>query len=147
VRIALDTNILAYAEGVNDPEREAQAIRLTNALASDTTFVPVQVLGELFNVLIKRGFVRSRAQEAVVQWSETFILIGTTADLMLFASKIAVQHRLKIWDAVVLAAAREVGCSVLISEDLQNGFAWEGVTVCNPFLTKPHPLIADLVRA
>lgn len=146
MRIALDTNVLAYAEGVNDKEREARAIRLTDGLPSATTFLPVQVLGELFNVLVRRGFGRTSAREAVGEWSHTFVLVPTSAELMLVACQIASRHRLKIWDAVVLAAAREANCSVLMSEDFQNGFAWEGVTVCNPFLARPHPLIADMVR-
>lgn len=146
MRLALDTNVLAYAEGANDPDREARAIRLTHALPSESTFVPVQVLGELFNVLVRRGVARSQARDAVAQWSRTFVLIPTSLDLMLLAVKLASQHQLKIWDALVLAAAAEAGCTALLSEDLQNGFVWGGVTVCNPFSVTPHPLIAELVR-
>ncbi len=145
MRTALDTNVLAYAEGVNDKERELRAIRLTNALPSDTTFVSVQVLGELYNVLVRRGLARSRAREALAQWSSTFIPVPTSLELMLLAARAASEHQLKIWDALVLAAAEGAGCSVLLSEDFQDGFVWQGVTVCNPFARKPHPLIAGLV--
>jgi predicted nucleic acid-binding protein len=144
MRIALDTNVLAYAEGANDRDREAQAIRLTTALPSDPTFLAVQVLGELFNALVRRGVVRSRPRQVVDQWSSTFILIPTSVDLMSAAASFAAP-------AQNLGRARPgcrgtANCSVLLSEDFQNGFAWRGVTVCNPFLPKPHPLIAHLVR-
>ena len=36
-------------------------------------------------------------------------------------------------DAVILSAAAESGCRLLLSQDLQEGFTWNGVTVTNPF--------------
>lgn len=146
MRIALDTNVLIYAEGVDDPQKEAVADRLVVALPSASTFLSVQVLGELFNVLVRRGFSRDRARHAARQWSETFTMVETTSALMLSATELAIRHKLKIWDAAILAAAAEARCSVLLSEDFQDGFAWNGITVCNPFAAKPHPLVADLLR-
>ena len=146
MKVALDTNILVYAEGGDDPAKEAVATRLAASLPSEDTHLSFQVLGELFNVLVKRGFPRKRAQNAAQEWSETFSIIKTTPALMLTAIELATQHRLKIWDALILSAAAEANCSVLLSEDFQDGFAWKGVTVCNPFAARPHALVADLLR-
>jgi predicted nucleic acid-binding protein len=49
VRVALDTNILAYAENVNGPGRRDTALDLVRRLPQDTVVIPVQVLGELFS--------------------------------------------------------------------------------------------------
>jgi predicted nucleic acid-binding protein len=38
-----------------------------------------------------------------------------------------------LWDALILEAARSAGCSTLLTEDLQPGFRYQGVTVENPF--------------
>jgi predicted nucleic acid-binding protein len=146
MRVALDTNVLVYAEGVDDPQKEAVADRLVAALPSASTFLSVQVLGELFNVLVRRGVSRDRARHAARQWSETFTIVETTSALMLSATDLAAQHKLKIWDAMILVAAAEVRCDILLSEDFQDGFAWSGITVCNPFAAKPHKLVADLLR-
>ena len=51
MRAALDTNILAYAEGLGDARRCEQARLLLAALPIDDTLVPAQVLGELSRVL------------------------------------------------------------------------------------------------
>ena len=40
------------------------------------------------------------------------------------------------------AVAADAGCRLLLSEDLQDGFTWRGVTVVDPFADKPHPLLA-----
>jgi predicted nucleic acid-binding protein len=45
-------------------------------------------------------------------------------------------HRLRqisFWDALVVRAAKEGGCSVLYSEDLQHGQSVDGVRIVNPF--------------
>lgn len=38
------------------------------------------------------------------------------------------------------------GADLLLSEDLQDGFAWRGVTIVNPFADVPHPLLTALLR-
>ena len=56
-----------------------------------------------------------------------------------------VDHQLRIWDALVLAVAAEHRCRILLSEDLQHGFTWRGVTVVNPFAAQPHPLFEQML--
>jgi predicted nucleic acid-binding protein len=53
VRLALDTNILAYAEGVNGAPMRKAALELVQRLPEGTTLLPVQTLGELFNLLVR----------------------------------------------------------------------------------------------
>jgi len=50
---------------------------------------------------------------------------------MVAATDLAADRGLSIWDAVVLAASAEAECRLLLSEDLQTGFTWRGVTVVN----------------
>jgi predicted nucleic acid-binding protein len=53
--------------------------------------------------------------------------------VVLDAMELVVSHQLSFWDAVMLAAAAQAGCRLLVSEDMQNGFTWRGVTIGNPF--------------
>ena len=55
MRLALDTNILAYAEGVNGVARKKATLDIIEKLAPDSTFLPIQVLGELFHVLVRKA--------------------------------------------------------------------------------------------
>ena len=48
MRAALDTNVLAYAEGIDDPGCQAIALSLIEYVSCHEIIVPVQVLGELF---------------------------------------------------------------------------------------------------
>jgi predicted nucleic acid-binding protein len=64
---------------------------------------------------------------------------------MTLAADLATDHRLGIWDAVILSAAAQAGCRLLLSDDLQEGFTWAGVTVVNPFAAPRHALLQSLV--
>jgi predicted nucleic acid-binding protein len=45
----------------------------------------------------------------------------------------------------MLSAAAVARCRLLLSEDLQEGFTWRGVTVTNPFRVDRHPLLAAVL--
>ena len=146
MKIAFDTNVLAYAEGINGAERRDIALSLVRRLPQEAVVIPVQVLGELFNVLVRKGGKsRSDARDALLSWRDTFAGVETSPEIMLTAADLATDHRLGIWDAVILAAASRAGCRLLLSEDLQEGFTWAGVTVANPFSSPRHALLNALL--
>lgn len=143
MRVALDTNILAYAEGVNGTPMKKAALELVERLPDGSAILPVQALGELFNLLVRKaGRPPAKARKAVLSWRDAFPLVETSAEVMLAAADLATDHQLSIWDSVILSAAAEAGCRLLLSEDLQEGFTWKGVTVTNPFAASKHELLA-----
>ena len=134
MRVALDTNILAYAEGLNGAARKKAALAILERLPSEETVVPVQAFGELFAVLVRKaGRTPTRARDAVLSWQDAFASIETSAGVLAAAMELATGHVLGIWDAIILSAAATAGCRFLLSEDWQDGFTWSGVTVMNPF--------------
>jgi predicted nucleic acid-binding protein len=148
MRLALDTNVLAYAEGVNGEARQRAALEILSRVPRATTFIPVQVLGELFRVLVGKSPLSPKAAQArIADWQASFPLVETSASILTSALSLAVQHKLRIWDAVILAAAAEADCRLLLSEDLQDGFNWNGITVANPFAEKRNALLTRLLDA
>ena len=146
MRIALDTNILAYAEGVGDAERHTSALSMIARLDPTNTVLPAQTLGELFRVLTgKAKRPLPDARDAILTWSDSFPVADSTWSSFQIAFEISATHQLQIWDALILAVAVENRCRVLLSEDFQDGFSWNGVTVVNPFAQEPSPLIARLI--
>lgn len=132
--IAIDTNILAYAEGVNDFARRRQAREVLDRLDLGRTIIPVQVLGELFRVLTRKArFPVGEALRSVRSWAGNCQISDTSATTLLTAADLAAAHNLQIWDAIILQSAVEAGARVLLSEDMHNGFVWSGVTVVDPF--------------
>jgi predicted nucleic acid-binding protein len=147
LRIAIDTNILAYAEGINGDQRKLEALGLLGRLRHRTVVLPTQVLSELFLVLIRKArWPRDEARNAVLGWCQVFPSIDTSQTVIEGALDLATRHNLNLWDGVVLASAAESGCRLLLTEDLQEGFAWRGVTVTNPFGKAPSALLTQALQ-
>jgi predicted nucleic acid-binding protein len=119
VRVALDTNVLAYAEGINGAERRDAALTLIRRLPQEAAVVPAQVLGELFNVLVRKGGKsRGDARDALLSWRDAFPVVETSPEAMLAAADLATDRRLDLWDAVILSAASRSGCRLFCPRTL-----------------------------
>lgn len=148
MRAALDTNLLVYAEDVNSPEQGVAARELIARLAPSQTVIALQGLAELYNVLTRKaGCSGTEAQRRVSAWAGLWETVPTDAALLSSAMEIAVAAGWRIWDAIHLAAAARSHCAVFLSEDLQHGYVWRGVTVVNPFAAPRHPLLVALCGA
>ena len=146
ITAALDTNVLVYAEDVNGAAKKRIALELVERLSPESTMIPVQALGELFHVLVRKArWTRRDAERSVLAWGDVFPLIDTSSSVMLAAMMLTNDHQLGVWDAIILASAADAGCRLLLSEDLQEGFTWSGVTVANPFAATRNPLLDALL--
>ncbi len=139
-RFALDTNLLVYSEGVErapgDAAKIEQSRRLIQAIAhgGERPVIAVQALAELHQVLVKRGgCARPEASARVRRVAAACEIAPVTEAVFEAALDLAGDHDLQIFDALILAAAVEARCDLLLSEDLQDGFGWRGVVVSNPF--------------
>ena len=137
MRVALDSNVLVYAEGINGEARKHFATRILADLNREEVILPVQALGELFMVLTRKArWPAAQARMAVLEWQDAYMVINTSPDVLLEAMEISCTHQFALWDAVMLAAAAQAGCRQLLSEDMHDGFTWRGVTIRNPFSGK-----------
>ena len=142
MRIALDTNVLAYAEGVGSAEKQNCSLRLLEALDTVSLVLPAQTLGELYRVLIgKAGRTPAEARAAVLGWADGYAVAESTWSAFAAAFDLSTDHGLSVWDALILSVAAEQRCRLLLSEDLQHGFTSRGVTVVNPYSQPSHPLL------
>lgn len=94
----------------------------------------MQTMLELHNLLRRKGrFTLAAAQDSVARVRELVDLTSTDEAVLDAALALTARHELTIFDAVILSAAAFADCDILLSEDMQNGFTWRGVTVVNPF--------------
>ena len=147
MRIALDTNVMAYAEGLGDKARCKTARTLIERLPVESVLLPAQTLGELYRVLTAKAKRKaSTARTAILDWADTFPVADSTWTAFQAALDLAADHQLQIWDALILSVAAENHCRLLLSEDLQDGFTWRGLTVLNPFSEPENPMLANLMK-
>ena len=149
-RIALDSNILAYLAGVSrsdeDEAKIAQVRTLIGRLGDSVSLIaPAQTLGELFVVLRRSGASAQDARAILMEFNEAFGTSASEGRSMLAAADLAVDHKLQFWDSLIVTAAADAGCRLLLSEDMQHGFVTRGLTIVNPLHGKPHPQLAALL--
>lgn len=138
ILIGLDSNVLAYLAGVDRTPGDAAKIDVSRALLPSLSkkarlVAPVQALGELYIVLTRAGASREEAQAIVVKFGQKFSPADSGSETLLSALDLAVAHRLQLWDSLIINACAQAGCTVLLTEDMQDGFVWRGVTLLNPF--------------
>jgi len=66
------------------------------------------------------------------QW-RAFTVLEPTLHLFEAALGLCARHQIGYYDAAILAAARQLGCTKMHSEDLNDGQDYDGVRVENPF--------------
>lgn len=149
-RVALDSNILAYLAGVSRIPEDDEKIAGTRALiellsANATLIAPAQALGELFVVLRRAGTPSEEARSILIEFADTFGSAISESRTALAAADLVVDHKLQFWDALIVTASVDAGCTMLLSEDMQHGFVVRGLTIVNPLLSQRHPKLAVLL--
>lgn len=140
-RVFVDTNVLIYKMELDHPAKQRRALDwMTELWTSAAGRLSFQVLQEFFvKVTQKKPDLRDEARAEVrdlLAWRP----LTVNAALLQDAWKIQDRYRLSFWDSLIVAAARSASCRWLLTEDLQAGQDFDGVTVVNPFLTAPGDL-------
>lgn len=131
----VDTNVLLYAVST-DPGEAAKAERARTVLTASDLCLSVQVLGEFYVQATRSSRSHPMTHEQAVRLVESFtrfrVQPGTTA---VVRDALALRGRfgLSYWDAMIIEAARALGCGEVLTEDLQHGQDLAGVRVVDPF--------------
>jgi predicted nucleic acid-binding protein len=133
--VFFDTNVLVYCTDVISVQKQARARTLVaeNSAAGEAV-VSTQVLIELFNALTRKQSMPAETAQTLTLAYAKWPVIQSDAALVSLAIEKSIQHRLSIWDALVIEAAIRAGAHTLYTEDLTHGQRFESLTITNPFL-------------
>jgi predicted nucleic acid-binding protein len=135
VRSFFDTNVIVYADAADEPAKQRRAIHLIKThRAAATAVLSTQVLQEYVNVALRKLRLPVPLIRERLGLYSRFDLVPATPDVIEGALALHVLHGTSFYDALILQAAIASGCSVLFSEDLQNGEVIGGVKIVNPFV-------------
>ena len=120
-RRAADTKKAAAARSLIQPAGQA---------------ISLQVLQEFYRVAVppkKLGFTHDEAVRCCEGWRQCFTVLEPTLRLFDVSLKLCARCEIGYFDACIVAAAAEMGCTTVYSEDLNHGQTYNGVQVVNPF--------------
>jgi predicted nucleic acid-binding protein len=137
--IFVDTNVFVYARDASEPAKRSVAIEWLEKLWREHRGrTSTQVLSEYY-VTVTRKLPRRLDRE--IAWGHVRGLLAwepqeISHDVLRLAREIEQRYATSWWDAMIVAAAQLQDCSILLSEDFQDGMAFGGVAVRNPFTTR-----------
>jgi len=136
-RSFFDTNVLLYSDDKSAPLKQRRSRELVaEHRQTRTGVVSLQVLQEYFANATRKLHVDTRiARRKVELFAEFDVAVPQVPDI-LAAIDLHRLHGFSFWDALVVRTAQQSGCTVLLSEDLQDGREIDGVRVVNPFRRK-----------
>jgi predicted nucleic acid-binding protein len=133
--VFFDTNIFVYAVSTAGEDREKR--RIARMLLAEEEFaLSLQVVQEFINTCLNKGRL-GQSREAIAETVELLLAYPCHASSHAFirhAFALHGRYRISYWDAAILAAAAELGCTKLYTEDLNHGQTYESVQVINPFV-------------
>lgn len=133
-RISLDSNVLVYAVDRDAGPRHGRAIELMERALYLDCVLTLQSLCEFFHAVTRKGKASLEEAWAQVQdWQILFPVASAKPSTLARAVAAVQSRRLTFWDAMLWAAAKEAGVTLLLSEDFQDGQVLDGVRFANPF--------------
>jgi predicted nucleic acid-binding protein len=135
LRTFLDTNVLVYGDDGKESAKQKTALDLIRVHRERRTgVVSLQILQEYFVAATRKLKVDAEiARNKVEIYSKFHVAEPSVTDILAAIDL----HRLcgfSYYDALVLRMAKQSGCRILLSEDMQHGQVVDGVRIVNPFL-------------
>jgi len=134
VRSFFDTNVLLYADDRAAPAKQRRALELVaEHRRARTGVVSLQVLQEYFVAVTRKLGVDPRVARRKVELLAEFDVAGVEVADVLAAIDLHRLHGFSLWDALIVRAAKQAGCRIVLSEDLQHLRELDGIQIVNPF--------------
>jgi predicted nucleic acid-binding protein len=132
-KVFLDTNLWVYlfSEDLNKRESVKELVKKNFGKIQ----ISGQVLGELFNILIKKEIASVEdAKKIVIGISDEFPVSPIDLPVIKQALNLKIKYRFSYWDSLIISSAIEEHCKILYTEDLQHSQVIEKeLKIVNPF--------------
>ena len=133
----LDTNIFVYAVNPRpSPKKEIAQDLIARGLDSGDGIVSYQVVQEFFSLAFSKFPKPLSAFEADEYLNTIFrpmLAVHSSPALFVSALQVFGRHRLSWYESLIVAAAKQGGCSTLYSEDMHHSWHDDTLRVENPF--------------
>lgn len=134
VRSFFDTSILLYADDKDSPAKRRQSLDLVELhRRAGTGVLSLQILHEYFVAATRKLHIEAAVARRKVELLAEFDVVAPDVPDILAAIDLHRLHQFSFWDGLVLRCAKQAGCRVLLTEDLQAGRSFDGVRIVNPF--------------
>jgi predicted nucleic acid-binding protein len=134
----LDTNLFVYSFDSSAPDKRKRAQRIiSDSLRLGNGIVSYQVIQEFLNVAVRR-FRKPMSLSSAHAYLERVLwpMCAVLPDARIYNDALSIGDETgwSFYDALIVSGAVTGRCSVLLTEDLQDGRIVRGVEIRNPFV-------------
>jgi predicted nucleic acid-binding protein len=131
LKVFIDSNIIVYLVDNRSKEKTKKA----QDFLSPDFFISTQVIAENLNVCLKKLHLNKETTfDFARRILNRFRILQITEATLLKSFEISIKYQLSSWDSIIIATAILNNCSIIYSEDMQDGLIVENsVTIINPF--------------
>ena len=129
----IDTNLFIYLFTKSDLDKKECVYNLLKEHKNVNFVISTQVIKEFTAVMLRKFKIDPFKLKSIIDNMSEFEVVETDVLTIKKAIDIMVINQLSFWDSLIISAAKSANCSVLLSEDMNNGQAIDGVTILNPF--------------
>ena len=138
--VFIDSNLWIYLSvETNDTSKHEKATHFFERIANKNIFVSIQVINEFHWVLLKKyklpkALINEKVTNGIIPMSNILPLKLAAYQK---ANQIRIHYSVSFWDSLIISSALLADCSILYTEDMQNGLVLENqIKIINPFLSQ-----------
>lgn len=134
-KIFVDSNIFLYAISNFDQRKR----EIASKIISEKIRISTQVINEVCSNLIKKfHFSNDDVCQFIESCYNRYFVLNIEKNVSLRACDFREKFNISYYDSLIVATAFLSGCSILYTEDMQDGLVIEeSLTIKNPFMGNP----------
>ncbi len=134
-KVFIDSNIWCYFFLQDEKEKYKTAGDFFSAKEPDTLFIiSYQVINEVTNKLIQKKFNAEIIRENIKYMCKICTIQNFSTDIIMSAFDLREKYSFSFWDSVIVASALHANCTILASEDMQDGLKINNMVIKNIFV-------------
>jgi len=133
-RIFIDSNIWLYLFLQDSSNKYKIVEKYINKNDKSIMFISYQVINEVTSQLVRNNFDETIIKENIDYLYKICIIHNFSKDILFLASSLREKYSFSFWDSMIVSSAINCGCTILASEDMQDGLKIDNMIIRNIFI-------------
>lgn len=134
-KIFIDTNILVYTVDKYSEKKQMLAREIMKTVVEEEIpVISTQVLQEFYSATTSKLKLDKIIAKNIMHNFHHIEIVQIDLNLIEQGIDISILSQISFWDGLIIAAAEHANCSIIYSEDLNNGQIIRGIKIINPFI-------------
>jgi predicted nucleic acid-binding protein len=132
-KIFIDSNIWLYLFLQDNSNKYKIVEKYISENDNSLMFISYQVINEVTNQLVRNNFNETIIKKNIDCLYKICTIHNFSKDELFLASSLREKYLFSFWDSMIVSSALTCGCTILASEDMQDGLKIDNMSIQNIF--------------